>query len=113
MRINRTQALVLGCVLFAWVSLVGILVAAPDVFAGALKLPAGIPEHHWLALLAAITGAVRLSLGAALVRAASLFRGKAAGALVKGMRHNTNRCTNNLWRTHLVQRPRPSPASAP
>ena len=67
MRINRTQALVLGFVLFAWVSLVGILVAAPDVFAGALKLPGGDPRALELAFLAAITALIGL-LGVGVVR---------------------------------------------
>jgi hypothetical protein len=40
-RINRTQALVLGFAAAAWALLVVILVAAPDVFADALGLPAG------------------------------------------------------------------------
>jgi hypothetical protein len=35
---------------------------------------------------------------------------------VKRMRHNTNRCTDNLWRTSMAQLlaggPRPSPAGA-
>lgn len=67
MRINRTQALVLGFLLFAWVSLVGILVAAPDVFAGALKLPAGGSRTPELAFLAAITALIGL-LGVGIVR---------------------------------------------
>jgi hypothetical protein len=41
-KINRTQAVVLGFVLLAWLSLVSILVAAPEVLDnGALRLPAG------------------------------------------------------------------------
>jgi hypothetical protein len=41
-KINRTQAVVLGFTLLAWLSLVGILVAAPEVLDnGALRLPAG------------------------------------------------------------------------
>jgi hypothetical protein len=40
-RINRTQALVLGFSLAAWVSVLVILVVAPDVYAETLKLPAG------------------------------------------------------------------------
>ena len=41
MKINRTQAVVLGFVLLAWLSLLSILVAAPEVLDGALRLPAG------------------------------------------------------------------------
>jgi hypothetical protein len=41
-KINRTQAVVLGFTLLAWLSLVSILVAAPEVLDnGALRLPAG------------------------------------------------------------------------
>jgi hypothetical protein len=38
-RVNGTQALVLGFFLLVWVSLLVILVAAPDVFDRALRLP--------------------------------------------------------------------------
>ena len=41
MKINRTQAVVLGFVLLAWLSLLSILVAAPEVLDGALRLPPG------------------------------------------------------------------------
>ena len=41
MKINRTQAVVLGFVLLAWLSLLSILVAAPEVLDGQLRLPAG------------------------------------------------------------------------
>jgi hypothetical protein len=41
-KINRIQAVVLGFTLLAWLSLVSILVAAPEVLDnGALRLPAG------------------------------------------------------------------------
>jgi hypothetical protein len=40
-KINRTQAVVLGFVLLAWLSLLSILVAAPEVLDGQLRLPAG------------------------------------------------------------------------
>jgi hypothetical protein len=66
-RINRTQALVLGFVLAAWLSLVVILVAAPDVFAGALKLPAGDPRAAALAFMVALTAFLAL-LGVGVVR---------------------------------------------
>lgn len=67
MRINRTQALVLGFGLAAWLGLIGILVAAPDVFAGALKLPAGDSRAAELAFLVAITALLGL-LGVGVVR---------------------------------------------
>jgi len=66
-RINRTQALVLGFSLAAWVGLVAILVAAPDVFAGALKPPAGDPGRAKLAFLVGISGLLGL-LGVGVVR---------------------------------------------
>lgn len=66
-RINRTQALVLGFSLAAWVGLVGILVAAPDIFTGVLKLPAGGSRRAELALLVAISTLLGL-LGVGVVR---------------------------------------------
>jgi hypothetical protein len=39
--INRTQALVLGFFLAAWVGLLALLALGPDVFARALRLPPG------------------------------------------------------------------------
>ena len=57
--VNRTQALVLGFFLMAWVSLVVILVAAPEVYDQALRLPGagGVAE---IAFLAALTGFITL-----------------------------------------------------
>lgn len=66
-RINRTQALVLGFSLAAWVGLVGILVAAPDIFTGVLKLPAGDSRRAELAFLVAISTLLGL-LGFGVVR---------------------------------------------
>jgi hypothetical protein len=40
-KLNRTQAVVLGFTLLAWLSVLSILVAAPEVLDGALGLPAG------------------------------------------------------------------------
>src|ERR1700730_19369618 len=40
-KINRTQAVVLGFTLLAWLSRLSILGAAPEVLDGALRLPAG------------------------------------------------------------------------
>ena len=56
--VTRTQALVLGFFLVVWVSLLVILVAAPDVYDQALNLPGGRgPE---LAVLAALSGLIGL-----------------------------------------------------
>ena len=64
--VNRTQALVLGFFLMALVSLVVILVAAPEVYDQALRLPGagGVEE---VAFLAALTGFIAL-LAVAVVR---------------------------------------------
>jgi hypothetical protein len=64
--VNRTQALVLGFFLMALVSLVVILVAAPEVYDQVLRLPGagGVEE---VALLAALTGFIAL-LAVAVVR---------------------------------------------
>jgi hypothetical protein len=57
--VNRTQALVLGFFLVALVSLLVILVAAPEVYEQALRLPGdrGVVE---IAVLAALTGFIAL-----------------------------------------------------
>ncbi len=64
--LNRTQILVLGFVVSAWVALGAILVVAPSVYAHALKLDGGSP---WLgvAFLAALTGLL-VVLGIGVVR---------------------------------------------
>jgi len=41
MNVNRTQALVLGFFVLAWLSLVVILAAAPEVYDLVLQLPEG------------------------------------------------------------------------
>ena len=56
--VTRTQALVLGVFLVAWVSLLVILVAAPDVYDQALSLPDGRGTE--LAFLAALSGLIGL-----------------------------------------------------
>ena len=66
-RINRTQAVVLGFVVAAWLTLILILVAAPDVFAGALQLRAGGSRARELAFLIALTALLGL-LGLGVVR---------------------------------------------
>jgi hypothetical protein len=57
--VNRTQSLVLGFFLVVWVSLLVILVAAPEVYDQALRLPA---DHRVveLAFLAALSGFIGL-----------------------------------------------------
>jgi hypothetical protein len=53
---NRTQALVLGFLLLAWISLVAILVVAPEVYDQTLELPIvsrRLTELLFLALISA------------------------------------------------------------
>jgi hypothetical protein len=56
--VNRTQALVLGFFVVALISLLVILVAAPDVYDQALQLPdrSGATEVAFLAVLTAFLG---------------------------------------------------------
>jgi hypothetical protein len=66
--LNRTQRLVLGFFFFAWVALVVILVAAPEVYEQALlRLPGGERKLPTLAFLAAISAFLVL-LGVGVVR---------------------------------------------
>jgi hypothetical protein len=53
-RVNRTQALVLGFFLMALASLVVILIAAPEVYDQALRLPSDSPRWMALTFLAAL-----------------------------------------------------------
>src|ERR671921_1719534 len=64
--VNRTRALVLGFFLAALVSLLVILVAAPEVYDQALRLP-GTGGAATIAFLAALTGFITL-LAVAVVR---------------------------------------------
>jgi hypothetical protein len=66
-RINRTQALALGFSLAAWLTLFVILVAAPDVFGGALKPRAGGCRAAEAAFLVAISALLAL-VGVGVVR---------------------------------------------
>jgi hypothetical protein len=65
--LNRTQQLVLGFFVFAWVALVVILLAAPEVYEQALRLPGGERKLPTLAFLAAISAFLVL-LGIGVVR---------------------------------------------
>lgn len=59
MAINRTQVAVLSFVVAAWLALILVLVAAPDVVAGMLRLPGGgarVPEPAFLVALTAFLG---------------------------------------------------------
>jgi hypothetical protein len=57
--VNRTQALVLGFFLVAWMSLLTILVAAPEVYDQALRLREGSAAME-VAFLAALTAFIGL-----------------------------------------------------
>ena len=54
-RITRTQAIVLGFVVAAWLTVILILVAVPDLFVGALQLHAGSSRVAELAFMIALT----------------------------------------------------------
>jgi hypothetical protein len=64
--VNRTQALVLGFFVLAVTSLLVILVAAPEVYDQALRLPTGSRAVE-IAFLAALVGFIAL-LGVGVVR---------------------------------------------
>src|SRR5215210_8818284 len=53
--LNRTQRLVLGFFIFAWVALIAILAAAPEVCDQALYLPGGERNVPTLAFLTALS----------------------------------------------------------
>ena len=67
LRLNRTQKLVLGFFALMWVALVVILVAAPEIYDQALRLPGGERELPALGFLAAISTFLVL-LGVGVVR---------------------------------------------
>jgi hypothetical protein len=58
--VNRTQVLVLGFLLFAWTSLLVVLVAAPEVYDQALRLPTGERRAAEIGFLAALSGFIAL-----------------------------------------------------
>ena len=55
LRLNRMQGLVLGFFVLAWSSLVAILIATPEVYDQALRLPASDSHLFELAFLAALS----------------------------------------------------------
>ena len=57
---NRTQALVLGFIVFAWLSLIAILVTTPQIYDAALKLPPGDHRLADGAFLVALTAFLAL-----------------------------------------------------
>jgi hypothetical protein len=65
--LNRSQGLVLGFFVFAWISLVAIMAAAPGVYDEALRLPGGEGRSSALAFLVARI-AFLLLLGVVIVR---------------------------------------------
>jgi len=65
--LNRTQGLVLGFFVFAWVSLVAIMVAAPGVYDQILRLPGGEGRSPALVFLAVLSVFLSL-LGVGVVR---------------------------------------------
>ena len=67
MSVNRTQALVIGFVLPAWLSLVGILAAAPEIVDKQLQLPSGDRRPAELAFLGALSAFIAL-LGVGVLR---------------------------------------------
>ena len=64
---NRTQQLVLGFFVLAWVALIAILAAAPEVYEQLLRLPGGEPKLPMLAFLTALSTFLML-LGVGVVR---------------------------------------------
>ncbi len=67
MVVNRTQALVFGFMLLAWIALVSILIGAPYVYDQTLKLPPGDRRSGELVFLALISAVIAL-LGIGVVR---------------------------------------------
>ena len=65
--LNRTQALVLTFVILAWVSLLVLFVATPDVYERAMRLPDGVHGVAGTGILVMITALVGV-LGAGVVR---------------------------------------------
>lgn len=64
MVVNRTQSLVLGFFVFAWISLIAILLVDPAIYDGAMKLPPGPHPFADLAFLGAVSAFIAfLSVG--------------------------------------------------
>lgn len=60
MTVNRTQAVVIGFALLAWLSLIGILVAAPETLDSTLRLLPGNRQPAELAFLVALSAFIAL-----------------------------------------------------
>jgi len=58
--INRVQALVLGFLLMAWISLIAILVAAPEVYEQRLRSLPGPQRTVDIAFVVALTAFIML-----------------------------------------------------
>ena len=65
--LNRTQQLVRGFYVLAWVALIAIFAAAPEVYEQLLRLPEGEPKLPMLAFLTALSTFLML-LGVGVVR---------------------------------------------
>jgi hypothetical protein len=65
--LNRTQQMVLGFFVFAWVTLIAILATAPEVYEQLLRLPGGERKLPMLAFLTALSTFLVL-LGTGVVR---------------------------------------------
>ena len=77
--VNRTQALVLGFFLVAWMSLLTILVAAPEVYdraLGVLRVPVAILQltgavpadaPNWYVAFQGLLGLAQLAIGLAML----------------------------------------------
>ncbi len=65
--LNRTQQLVLGFYVLAWIALIAILAAAPEVYEQLLRLPGGEPKLPMLAFLTVLSTFLIL-LGVGVVR---------------------------------------------
>jgi hypothetical protein len=66
--VNRSQGLVLGFFLLAWVAVVALRAAAPEVFAQALRLPSGAGGRGATAGFLAALSAFLVLLGVGVVR---------------------------------------------
>jgi hypothetical protein len=61
-RLNTPQLLVIGFLVFAWVSLVVILAIAPGIYTSSLRLPSGTDSTAELLLVVALSGLILLMI---------------------------------------------------